>query len=77
MRYDPVAYRPVAYQATWGKASASLMFWMVLLVGLMIYGGIGTALMVTDPGPGFGERSRHSSVATCATLDTAADRGRS
>jgi hypothetical protein len=53
------------------------MFWVVLLVGLMIYGGIGTALMVTDPGPGFGERSWHSSVAICAIPDAAADRGRS
>ena len=70
MRYDPVTYR-----ATWGKASAGLMSWVVLVVGLMIHGGIGTALMVTDPGPG--ERSRHSSVASCAMPDALADRGRS
>jgi hypothetical protein len=77
MRYDPVIYRPVTYRATWGKASTSLMFWVVLLVGLMIYGGIGTALIVADPGPGFGERYRHSTVANCATPDAAADQGRS
>jgi len=72
MRYDPISYR-----ATWGKASSSLMFWVVLLAGLMIYGGIGTALMMDDPGPGFSERYRHSSVATCATPEAAADWGRS
>jgi hypothetical protein len=77
MRYDTVTYRPVAYRATWGKAPTSLMFWVVLLLGLMIYGGIGPALMVADPGPGFGERYRHSSVASCATPDAVADRGRS
>jgi hypothetical protein len=53
------------------------MFWAVLMVGLMIYGGIGTALMMTDPGPGYGERYRHSSVASCAMPDALADRGRS
>jgi hypothetical protein len=72
MRYDPITYR-----ATWGKASSSLMFWVILLVGLMVYGGIGTALTVADPGPGFGERHRHSRVATCATPEAVADWGRS
>jgi hypothetical protein len=53
------------------------MFWVVLLVELTIYGGIGTALMVADPGSGFGERYRHSGVATCATPEAVADRGQS
>jgi hypothetical protein len=77
MRYDSVTYRPATYRATWGKASAGLMFWAVLMVGLMIYGGIGTALMMTDPDPGYGERYRHSSVESCAMPDALADRGRS
>jgi hypothetical protein len=32
---------------------------------------------VTDPDPGYGERYRHSSVASCAMPDAVADRGRS
>jgi hypothetical protein len=77
MRCDPVTYRPSAYRATWGKVSGGLMFWVVLIVGLMIYGGIGTALMMTDPDPGYGERYRYSSVASCTMPHALADGGRS
>jgi hypothetical protein len=89
MRCDP-RYDPVAYRATWSKAFADLMVWVVLMVGPLICGGIGPAPMVANsdpsPGPGLSERYRHSSVASGATFDdgldakpsdTVADRDRS
>ena len=68
MRYDPVAYG-----VTGSKAFAGLIFWAVLMVGLLIYGGTKPVPVVasSDPGPGFGERYRHSRVASCATFDNA------
>jgi hypothetical protein len=68
MRYD-LRYDPVAYGATWSKAVTGLVFWVVLMVGLAIWGGIGPAPMVanSDPSPGFEAKP----------LDAVADRDRS
>ena len=64
-------YNPAAYWVTRGKAFTGLMIWMFLMVGLIIYGGSEPTPMVaaSDPGPGFGERYRHSSIASCAIPD--------
>jgi len=70
MRYDPFAY-----QVTWGKVYAGLMFWAALMVELLIWGSAGTTSIVanSNSSPGFSERYRHSSVASCATFDGDSD----